>query len=741
MPTKRNYTRDEILKLDLYTYLEVMTGKSLEEHSPSYTPPPPAAKTKPEPTPLPAPPVGDLTGVPRTKPITSVEEFNRRFGLTDADGIRVKDIFFTPADPIGDAARVAARPSEQFRSSAPRPKPNAQQIDLLRSRNKPQPSANEMSGGGIVDTALSYARAAKDFLLQVPADFAQAGRDFAKDPAASGRALLGGAVGWFGSSLAGLGEIWAALKRNPQKGEGRGPVVKFLEDAFGKEAISRAELDFARTFPTAYALIQHPEVYLIDTGNSIKELADKIRPEKKRQTLATDIADAVGQIFPQIALALATAGAGAVVSMYAQGADQMAERALESGKYGTAAGDAAILLGGAITAITEKTGLDRILRVLPPKVRNNVMRRLADIAAAGGVEAATEAAEGVLHNLTAMVLLDDDTTLTEGVLREAEAAGGAGAIARTLVGLIEGRRRAAEEAESTAQPAKIRSQPPAPTAEPVGGLFARQQQEPQKAAPQVQLPLGLGLGPWGPRQQKDAAAENPEQDIGTALGDQPVGPAPQAATEAVLAEAPFREGQAVRVPQRDGPMAGTIRKVEPFTEPVTGQKDFKVELELEDGTIIRDLASALAGAGVTPTVDATEQAQPQGVEGAMPRPDAGVAPAAEATREVQRQSVEQAISAAADTAPPVDVSKPTDTASLVYSRLRAGGSYPDIRQLRQEVEELTGEKIEPNTEAAKRVEEEAEAGIVMAAREIAREAESEAEALRRWWISTIASQT
>jgi len=42
-----NYTRDEILKLDLYTYLEVMTGKSLEEHSPSYTPPPPVEKTKP----------------------------------------------------------------------------------------------------------------------------------------------------------------------------------------------------------------------------------------------------------------------------------------------------------------------------------------------------------------------------------------------------------------------------------------------------------------------------------------------------------------------------------------------------------------------------------------------------------------------------------------------------------------------------------------------------------------------
>jgi hypothetical protein len=42
-----NYTVDEIVRLDLYSWLEVLTGKSLEEHDPSYTPPPPVEKTKP----------------------------------------------------------------------------------------------------------------------------------------------------------------------------------------------------------------------------------------------------------------------------------------------------------------------------------------------------------------------------------------------------------------------------------------------------------------------------------------------------------------------------------------------------------------------------------------------------------------------------------------------------------------------------------------------------------------------
>jgi hypothetical protein len=42
-----NYTTDEIARLDLYSFLEAVTGKSLEEHDPSYTPPPPVEKTKP----------------------------------------------------------------------------------------------------------------------------------------------------------------------------------------------------------------------------------------------------------------------------------------------------------------------------------------------------------------------------------------------------------------------------------------------------------------------------------------------------------------------------------------------------------------------------------------------------------------------------------------------------------------------------------------------------------------------
>lgn len=182
---------------------------------------------------------------------------------------------------------------------------------------------------------------------------------------------------------------------------------------------------------------------LKSTGQSLKAAGDWMKPPQERQTLGTDVAGGIGQIGGQIATHLLTAGTLTVPTLLAQGADVMADKTAKD-IADPALKDTAIIAGGAITAITEKYGLDKLLNRVPPEVKNRTLRFMADKVAAGGIEAGQEFAEDLLHDIARRTLTNKDAELLDGVGREMTAAGLSAAIVRTALG-VKGHARAKEQ--------------------------------------------------------------------------------------------------------------------------------------------------------------------------------------------------------------------------------------------------------------------------------------------------------
>ncbi len=230
------------------------------------------------------------------------------------------------------------------------------------------------------------------------------------------RAPAGGFLQTFGSGLKGLGDTVDAGVRLIDRGV-RSAFGDGVADAFWFDGPEWA----------------NPATDLRAAGQPIKYLSNRVAPPVERQNLATDIGSGLGQVAGQMATMLLSHGVGAGL-MFGQGADQQAERVAEKGATGAAA-DAAIIGGGAVTAITEKFGLDMLLHRVPPAIKNKVLGKLADVALAGCAEAVQEVTEGIMHNVLSQAAFDPDQKIFEGLDRDALAAGGTGAIARGLVNL------------------------------------------------------------------------------------------------------------------------------------------------------------------------------------------------------------------------------------------------------------------------------------------------------------------
>ena len=175
-----------------------------------------------------------------------------------------------------------------------------------------------------------------------------------------------------------------------------------------------------------------PEQLLKWEGEGLKQVGREIGVPESRKGIDTDIAEGVGQLGGTIFTALATGPVVVTTSLYAQGADVMAEKTKDDNAT-QGQKDIATVTGAGITAITEKYGLGKILDRVPPQIKSKVLQKIADIAIAGGIEAAQEFAEGLLQDLTRRALTNEDAPILEGIDREMLAAGGAGAIVRTIL--------------------------------------------------------------------------------------------------------------------------------------------------------------------------------------------------------------------------------------------------------------------------------------------------------------------
>ena len=254
--------------------------------------------------------------------------------------------------------------------------------------------------------------------------------DIAQDTADKSREFTSGAMMMFGRGLSGLGRNYEIWSRNFTNLIGLGGVAKTLDE----------------NIPLPWYL--NPEQILSRPGVTIKGAAKTV--DTKSQTVASDIARGLGQLTGQVALAALTRGGSvrsattlntlkkaitnpwSLLMMFGQGSDVIAERVDKKGAKGPMA-DTAIIGGGAITAFTERFGLERLLKHLPQNVKKRLRSTLWDIIQSGGFEAGQEVTEGIAHDFLTVAMVDPDHKMFQGLDREAIAAGGSAAIFRAIV--------------------------------------------------------------------------------------------------------------------------------------------------------------------------------------------------------------------------------------------------------------------------------------------------------------------
>jgi len=280
---------------------------------------------------------------------------------------------------------------------------------------------------------LSFWELTKNSIKNVPSSLFAA----AETTSDIARAVPAGLLHSLGAGIRGLSDINDAIGRSILSGIG-------ATSPEAEEALNVVNDMLPKGFSVSEPFRQSGAAYV--------GLGEEIGPDPERQNLATDIAGGVGQITGQIAVSLVNPAVG-LSFLFGQGADQQSQRATDEGAT-VEKRDQAILMGSAVTGITEKIGLDNLLDRIPPKIKNNILKQLTDISIAGGLEAAQEVVEGIFQNLIAIGVYDSEGSLVEGLEREALAAGGAGAIFRAIInaatpGRMSGTERKHEQQKSS----------------------------------------------------------------------------------------------------------------------------------------------------------------------------------------------------------------------------------------------------------------------------------------------------
>lgn len=272
------------------------------------------------------------------------------------------------------------------------------------------------------DEALAGAPATKRWLDSNP-DNVKLSHDVVKQLTAT-EALVGvlrsataDAVKAVGGSVSGIGEMYNLAGRAIAR-----PVLSALEGL----GLS----DVAEALNTPAPAWMRPGDALQAVGEPIREVGKAVDIPPEDRTFVHDVAGGTAQVAAQITVHVLTGGAGSLAFMFGQGVDQVTEDVKKEGKQGTVAGDSAAILGGVITGVTEKYGLDMLLKHIPASTRSHIGRILAG----AGSEAAQEITEKVLNNITAIVLYDHDRKIIDSdVLYEGGVGGAVGAIVSAAI--------------------------------------------------------------------------------------------------------------------------------------------------------------------------------------------------------------------------------------------------------------------------------------------------------------------
>lgn len=281
------------------------------------------------------------------------------------------------------------------------------------------------------------------------------------------RGLAHGAAGYVGQVEEGLGETVATAERAAirkfydfRQGvvETRGLAAQMRFGAAPGQAPKA--LDYvapAETRPEVLATIKarenfkpggglwwlNPAQTLIEGGQFLqKTLAGALAVPEERQNWVTDLGEGVGQLAGMATQAIAVPES-IPASLYALGVQQQSSKAREVGKYGTPEAEQAQMLGGMVSYVTNAWALDKLIERVPPKIKNKVVRWVADKFLAGAYEGAQEAVENTAHNVITQHTTDPNQKLLDGVAGQSAQAFGAAAVVRALLGLPAARGRLA----------------------------------------------------------------------------------------------------------------------------------------------------------------------------------------------------------------------------------------------------------------------------------------------------------
>ncbi|TFH49598.1 MAG: hypothetical protein E4H01_03940 [Lysobacterales bacterium] len=182
-------------------------------------------------------------------------------------------------------------------------------------------------------------------------------------------------------------------------------------------------------------------------GGNIKRTADMIDlTDEERaglsywQNVGVDVVGGLGQLTGQVLMYIVNPAAG-LTMMGGQGVDQAADLQIKSGTLGRDfRSDLGLVIGGGVTLVTEKIGLDFLLKRLPPEIKSRLLRNFVDVAIAGGGEAIQEVTEGIMHGLNEYLTSNPDAEIIGEWDREALAGGGSAATFRMIMNaLVPGR--------------------------------------------------------------------------------------------------------------------------------------------------------------------------------------------------------------------------------------------------------------------------------------------------------------
>lgn len=233
------------------------------------------------------------------------------------------------------------------------------------------------------------------------------------------RQLGGGGVEGVGMAVGGLGQLADIAQRN-------------ATNAFAGAFLPKPRAAGVLT-PEALAAPTLGEDW-IRAGGAVKGYArGDIMVPAAQQTFFDQVMGGLGQLGGQVGMHVATGGTLSLPLLFAQGADAMAEKVAPD-QAGAGARDAAILGGAAVTGITEKWALDKLLGPMAVPIKNQLGAALARIGIGAVTEGGQEFSENLLQDVLRKALTNRDAEIDLGQSAEEGGVGAAvGGIARSIV--------------------------------------------------------------------------------------------------------------------------------------------------------------------------------------------------------------------------------------------------------------------------------------------------------------------